>query len=113
MPNDAYRENYKLIDWSKEIVIERKERTEAQRSDLPAPMIIGDSIEPTQSMADGKYYTSRARLRGTYRPSGNPHGNSYIEVGNETLKPKEKPKPDRRAINDSVERAFAKTGLGA
>ena len=112
MPN-AYSENYKLIDWSKEIVVERKERLPDARSHYPAPRIAGDTIEPTRSMADGKYYTSKALLRGTYKPSGNPHGNSYIEVGTEKLGPKEKPKPDRKAINDSVERAFAKVGLGA
>jgi hypothetical protein len=113
MPNQAYRENYKLIDWSKEIVVERKERLPVTRSDLPAPMIVGDTIEPTRSMADGRIYTSKAMLRATYKPSGNPHGNSYTEVGNEKLKPKEKPKSDRKAISDSVERAFAKVGLGA
>lgn len=110
MPN-AYSENYKLIDWSKEIVIERKEKTEAQRSDLPAPMIMGDSIEPTRSMADGRTYTSKAKLRATYLPGGNPSGSRYLEVGNEKFAPRAKPKPDRRAINESVEKAFAKVGI--
>lgn len=112
MPNDAYRENYKLIDWSQPLPeLPPKEHIAPARSSLPAPMVVGDSIEPTRSMADGKYYTSKSRLRGTYKPNGNPNGNSYIEVGTEALKPKEKPKPDRKAINASVEKAFARVGL--
>lgn len=111
MPNDAYRENYKLIDWSKEIVVERKPQEPAQRSDLPCPMIMGDTIEPTRSMADGRYYTSKAALRATYKPSGNPNGNSYIEVGTEKLKRAAPRPPDEKAINASVEKAFARAGL--
>lgn len=111
MPNNAYRENYKLIDWSKEIVVERKERIPSQRSDLPCPMIMGDTIEPTRSMATGEMFTSKSKLRATYKPDGNPQGVRFNEVGNEPLKPAPKPKPDRKAISDSVDKAFAKAGI--
>lgn len=53
------------------------------RSSLPCPMVITDAIEPTQSMADGQFYTSKTALRRTYRADGNPQGVDYVEVGND------------------------------
>jgi|UniRef100_A0A6H1Z9X0 hypothetical protein len=86
-------------------------------SDLPAPRIIGDSIEPTQSMVDGKLYTSKSALRSTYKPSGNKDGKSYVEVGNDSSvtnpKPYVKPKPDRKEIKAALGKAFSQAGLGA
>lgn len=73
-------------------------------SDLPAPMVIGDAIE-VKSMVDGQMYTSKSALRKSYREKG------YIEVGNEELKPAPKPKPDRKAIRESVEKAFSRVGI--
>lgn len=55
----------------------------SKRSNIPCPMLIADTIEPTKSMADGKYYTSKQELRGTYKASGNPQGVEYIELGND------------------------------
>lgn len=75
-----------------------------KRSGLAAPMIMSDNVE-VKSMVDGKVYTSKAALRQSYRASG------YIEVGNEPLKPPPKPKPDRKAISDSVGKAFARAGI--
>jgi hypothetical protein len=86
------------------------------RSDLPAPMLINDTMEkPIQSMVDGKYYDSKARLRETYKPSGNKEGKRYVEMGNDPsiTKPYKKPKPDRNGIKASVRRAFSQAGLGA
>ena len=86
-----------------------------KRARLGAPMVISDEMPPTQSMLDGKYYTSKAALRATYRPSGNAEGARFVEVGNDPamLRPRPKPGPDRKAIRDSVGRAFARSGLGA
>ena len=39
--------------------------------------IIPDEMPPTRSPLDGKFYTSKARLRETYRAAG------VVEVGNE------------------------------
>lgn len=65
-----------------------------------------DSQEPLVSMADGKTYTSKAAMRESYKAANNPQGVNYIEVGHETrAKPQVKPKPDRKAIKDAVERA--------
>lgn len=79
------------------------------RSSLPAPMLIRDEMPPTQSMLDGKYYTSKRELRRTYKDAG------VVEVGNEIghLKPKPKPKPDRGAIRTSVRKAMSQAGLGS
>jgi len=75
-----------------------------KRSGLSAPMIISDGIE-VKSMVDGKIYTSKSALRQSYRANG------YIEVGNEPLKAPPKPKPDRKAISESVGKAFARAGI--
>lgn len=86
-------------------------------SDLPAPSVVSDTIEPTQSMVDGRYYTSKAAIRATYLPSGNKEGKRYVEVGNDSSvlnpKPHTKPKPDRQAIKAAVGKAFSQAGLGA
>lgn len=108
----AYRENYAKIDWSKDLTIERRPREPATRSGLPAPMIVVDTIEPTKSMADGKYYTSKAAMRATYKPDGNPDGRRYIEVGNEKQDMNPKPYvPDQKAIGDAVDQALSEVGI--
>lgn len=56
------------------------------RSDLACPQIMKPFAEPVQSMADGKYYTSKTELARTYRASGNPSGQEFIELGTETAK---------------------------
>lgn len=57
----------------------------SSRSNLSAPMIISDFAEPVQSMADGKFYTSKKALSASHRASGNPHGQDFIELGNESM----------------------------
>ena len=58
-------------------------------------------------MVDGKVYTSKEALRRSYRARG------YTEVGNEEIKPRPKPKPDRKAIKESVGKAFARAGISS
>ncbi|MGE0238401.1 MAG: hypothetical protein AB7F09_20015 [Parvibaculaceae bacterium] len=83
------------------------------RSILGAPMVIADEMPPTRSMLDGKYYTSKAALRATYRPSGNVEGASFVEVGNDPAmsRPRPQPKPDRKAIKAAIGKAFAHAGF--
>jgi hypothetical protein len=84
-------------------------RPNKTRSSLPAPMVIGDTMEEgVQSQLDGKIYTSKSELRKTYRQAG------VTEVGNDPqrLKPFKKPKPDRKAIRTSVEKAAARFNNG-
>lgn len=81
------------------------------RSQLSAPMLIADSMEPVKSQLDGKYYDSKAALRATYKAAG------VVEVGNDSSitnpKPRPKPKPDRAKIKEAVGKAFSRAGLGA
>ncbi|MBY3595921.1 hypothetical protein J2J97_05465 [Rhizobium bangladeshense] len=70
------------------------------QSDLPAPHFVSDTIE-IQSMHDGRHYTSKAKLRSAYRAAG------VVEIGNETPRPIEKPKADRKAIRNELRRVYA------
>ncbi|WP_278368654.1 hypothetical protein [Acetobacter orientalis] len=85
------------------------------RSNLPCPMLITDTIEPMQSMADGKFYTSKHALRRTYRADGNPQGKEFIEVGNDQ-KPHEQKRGsyvrDKKRARDVVEKAIAAVDRG-
>ncbi|MEH6743899.1 hypothetical protein [Hyphomonas sp.] len=91
-----------------------------QRSDLAAPMLIRDNIEPVRSMLDGQLYDSKSTLRATYKQAG------VVEVGNDSsytqpdaIKPrtaasekalKQAIKKDREA---AVGKALSRAGLGA
>jgi hypothetical protein len=68
-------------------------------SNLPAPHFISDAIE-IQSMHDGKFYTSKSKLRGEYRAHG------VEEIGNEQPQPIEKPKSDRKGIRKALKEAY-------
>lgn len=78
------------------------------RSELAGPMIISDSMEPTQHPCNGKMYTSKARFRAETRAHG------CVEVGNDvktTPKPKERPK--KAEVRASIDKAFSQAGFGA
>lgn len=69
-----------------------------------------DEQAPTLSMADGKYYTSKAKMRESYKPGGNPQGATFVEIGDDQSYKKaaqERRKPDVSKITESVDRAFA------
>jgi hypothetical protein len=76
-------------------------RHAAARSALPFPMIISDDMPPAEHV-DGKTYTSKRGFRAVTRERG------YIELGTEKQKPYVPPKPDRKAIRESLERAKAR-----
>lgn len=83
---------------------------EAVPSDLPAPQIMSDTMDPVQSQLDGKLYDSKSQLRSSYRDAG------MVEVGNDSSvsNPKrKKPTIDRQAVKASVSKAFSQAGLGA
>ena len=77
---------------------------ERKRSHLASPMIIADGIE-VRSMVDGQTYTSKRALRQSYKAKG------YVEVGNEEPVLAPPPKQDRKAIRDSIGKAFNRAGL--
>ena len=82
---------------------------ERQRSDIVCPRFIRDEIDPVQSMASGKMYTSKSKLRAEYKALG------VVEVGNDsslqsnTWKPK---KVTHEEVRPAVEKALSKAGLG-
>lgn len=86
MISQAFRDNYNLIDWSRPPPKADRPRPQPQRSTLACPMIVRTFAEPIQSMADGKYYDTPRDLERTYRADGNPSGQEFIALGNETLK---------------------------
>jgi len=73
-----------------------------KRSSLQAPMIMNDNVE-VRSMSDGKIYTSKAKLRQSYRDQG------IVEMGNERPKPKKRAKP--KGVRDSLKKAMAQTNF--
>ncbi len=77
-------------------------RLQPARSDLPCPMLQGDTMDAVQHPCTGEYLTSKSRFREVTRAHG------CVEVGNEKLKPLVKPQPDRKAIRRSIEKAFAR-----
>jgi len=85
MTSPAFKANYGLIDWSGMKPRRRKPRAPVARSGLPCPMLVRSFAEPVQSMADGKYYDTPRDLERTYRADGNPQGEEYIALGNETM----------------------------
>lgn len=106
MSRQAYREGYDRIDWSRPLPpAPAKRRAPAKRSDFPTPMHISDFAEPVQSMADGKFYGSKAALARSHRAAHNPHGVDFHELGNEQPEFREH-KTDERAERDTIRRAI-------
>ncbi|TPK16671.1 hypothetical protein FJ872_17875 [Mesorhizobium sp. B2-5-9] len=89
-------------------VFRKVETAKPKRSALPAPMINSDTMSEVQSMLDGKYYSSKSALRATYRAAG------VEEVGNDParLRPRKRPKVDRKAVRDCLHKATARYERG-
>lgn len=83
-------------------------------ADFATPLLIRDEMPPTQSMVDGKIYTSKSALRATYMPDGNKDGIRYVELGNEPqrFERKAKPKVSRKEIRDTIRKAQARRARG-
>lgn len=90
---------------------EREERMAERKTGLARPMVISDSLgDGVQSMADGKVYTSKARLRAEYRAHG------VEEVGNDSSLSKRRmfdPSDDGgKGRRDAIDKGFFKAGVG-
>ena len=81
------------------------------RGNHAAPRLIIDTMEPVQSMLDGKMYDSKSNLRRTYKEAG------VTEVGNDSSildpKPFKRKRVTREDVRPSVEKALSKAGFGA
>jgi len=71
---------------------------------VSAPRILSDYIEPCLG-ADGKMHDSMSSYRRSLTPAGNPKGERFIELGNETMKT-EVPKIDRKQRRDDIRAAM-------
>jgi hypothetical protein len=79
-----------------------------KRSHLATPMVISDTMDPVQHPCTGQYMTSKSAFRAETKAHG------CIEVGNDParLRPRQKPRPDRKAIRDSLSKARARFNRG-
>lgn len=96
---------HKLNRWPAACLPDRGEAL----SELAAPQIISDCMDPVQSQLDGKFYDSKSTLRRTYQQAG------VVELGNDSsvIAPKrKKPTFDRQGVRASVAKAFSRAGLG-
>jgi len=77
-------------------------RLQPPRSDLPCPMLIGDTMDAAEHV-DGKFYTSKSEYRRVTKDNG------LIEVGNDTSRFKKPIIPDRdKAIDQAIDKAIAR-----
>lgn len=81
---------------------------QAQSTAIPVPYFISDTCEPMQHPLDQKFYTSKSTFERITREGG------YETVGNDPnrLKPPPKPKADRKAIKEAVQKAAARYKAG-
>lgn len=63
-------------------------RTTEARSSLPRPMVISDTLDAVQSMVSGERFDSKSDLRRHYKANG------VVEIGNETIAPKDNDEAD-------------------
>lgn len=105
MTSPAYKANYALIDWSGLKPRQQRIRASSQRSGLACPMLVRPFAEPVQSMADGRFYDTPRDLERTYRADGNPRGEEFIPLGNETM-PTTEYVPDSKERRDHIRQAM-------
>lgn len=87
-------------------VYRRVPEPKGPRSHLSTPMLVRAFAEPVQSMADGKFYDTPRDLERTYKASGNPRGEEFIPLGNETM-PTVEYTPDRQELRSHVKQAMS------
>ena len=114
MPTQAFKSGYAEIDWSDTPRHQPRGAIHARhaRADLPTPMLIHGFVEPVKSMADGKYYSTKSALEASYKASGNPQGKDYDCIGDDPMPTFKRPKSDRKATRDAVEKAIDDVASG-
>lgn len=93
-----------IYDNGRQYLRKREPAEPVARSSLPFPMIAKDTIEPTRG-PDGRMHESLSSYRRSLRPDGNPQGERYIELGDESMKTVEQP-IDRRQRRDDIKAAI-------
>ena len=87
-----------------ELVVEHRARMGA--SSLSMPYFRQDAIQPCMGM-DGKMHDTLSSYRKTLLPEGNPKGERYIELGNESLPDFKAPEFDRKKRREDIKRAIS------
>ncbi len=87
--------------WPRECANHFKRTTEA-RSDLPRPTVISDSLDSVRSPLTNEPFDSKTQLRRHYKANG------VVELGNDTIKPRDNDEADISlpAIEQEVAQAF-------
>ena len=106
MTDAAYKTGYDAIDWRPLPPVDKPIRQRGARSGLPCPMVIRDSMDDIQSMADGRIYDSKSALRRSYTAEGNPQGRDYQEIGGTEIEPAGRASVDKKAVRDAVDKAM-------
>lgn len=104
-----FKDNFDRIDWSKHEPYQPKRADPPRRSALPCPMVISDTMEPTEHV-DGRYYTSKSKFRAVTKAHG------CVEVGNDPARLR---RPSREVLNQmarparhaAIKKAMDKAGL--
>lgn len=104
MTSKAYQENYNLIKWGPDLVEPKKERAAPKRSDLPAPMIQSDTMEPLMHHGIGKILDSKSAFRKKTKELG------LVEYGNETPKPPKLKKLSKEERKKDIAQAITQLG---
>lgn len=87
-----------------ELVAEHRARMGT--SSLSMPYFRQDAIQPCMGM-DGKMHDTLSSYRKTLLPEGNPKGERYIELGNESLPDFKDPEFDRKKRREDIKRAIS------
>ena len=106
MTDAAYKARYNQIDWRPLPPVDNPIRQRGARSGFPCPMVIRDSMDDIQSMADGRIYDSKSALRRSYTAEGNPQGRDYQEIGGTEIEPAGRASVDKKALRDAVDKAM-------
>lgn len=78
----------------------------AARSSFPTPMLMKDTIDPIRG-PDGNMHDSLSSFRRSCRPDGNPQGERYLELGNDSLPEFKAPEFDRKERRDAIRAGIA------
>jgi hypothetical protein len=108
----AYKTGYDKIDWRPLPPVDKPPRIRPARSGFPTPMIVSDSCDALQSMANGEFYDSKSALRHSYTADGNPQGRDYDVIGNQPIEGAGRAPVDKKAIRDTLEKAMHDVAAG-
>lgn len=104
--------SYQWVDCGNGRQVFRKVRQRVDaRSDLACPTLIRPFAQPVQSMADGKWYDNPRDLSRSHKAAHNPHGQDFIELGNEQM-PFVEHKTDEKQLRDDIRAAKADLDAG-